>query len=295
MKFLLFIDDAMNSMRFVIPGLTEPAPYLIRGNPVVPWIPGFAGKTFLAVMNVIVYTIFLSLIAFPSLVLCGDFRVTPIRLEFDRANKSGVVTVVNEGEEKLSVQIKAFEWAQDAEGKDQYTETNDIIFFPRLMALEKNEERVIRAGIKIPATSREKTYRLFIEEIPSPQKAEGANIAITIRFGVPIFSKPIKEEIKGQIEKIELSKGNLYAHLINKGNAHFIINSIEIKGKNGKSEAVFSKELSGWYLLNGASRLYATPIPQEVCKELSKIEVEVKTNRFNLNGKLDVDQAMCLQ
>jgi len=240
------------------------------------------------------FFILISIIISPSLTFSGDFRVTPIRLEFDRANKSGVVTVVNEAEEKLSVQMKAFEWTQDAEGKDQYTETNDVIFFPRLMALEKNEERVIRAGIKIPAISREKTYRLFIEEIPSPQKAEGANIAITIRFGVPIFSKPIKEDIKGQIEKIELSKGLLNANLVNKGNTHFVINSIEIKGKNDKNETIFSKELSGWYLLNGASRVYATPIPEEVCKGLSKIELDVKTNRFNFNGRLDVDQAMCL-
>ena len=244
--------------------------------------------------KLVLFTVLLSILISSSFALCGEFRVTPIRLEFDRANKSGVVTVVNEGEEKLSVQMKAFEWTQDAEGKDQYTETNDIIFFPRMMALGKNEERVIRAGIKIPATSREKTYRLFIEEIPSPQKTEGANIAITIRFGVPIFAKPIKEEFKGQIGTLGLSKGILNAHLLNKGNAHFIIHSVEIKGKNSKSEGIFSKDLSGWYLLNGASRIYSTPIPQEVCKDLSRIEVEVKTNRFNLNGKLDVDQAMCL-
>ena len=136
--------------------------------------------------------------------------------------------------------------------------------------------------------------RLFIEEIPSPQKAEGVNVAIKIRFGVPIFSKPIKEDIKGQIEKMELSKGVLNAILANKGNAHFIINSIEIKGRNDKNEPVFSKDLSGWYLLSGVSRVYTTPIPEEVCKGLSKIEVDVKTNRFNLNGKLDVNQAMCL-
>jgi fimbrial chaperone protein len=244
--------------------------------------------------KLVIFVVLLSVSIPASFALCGDFRVTPIRLEFDRVNKSGIITVINEGEEKLSVQMKAFEWTQDAEGKDQYTETNDLIFFPRLMAIEKNEERIIRAGIKIPAISREKTYRLFIEEIPSPQKAEGVNVAITIRFGVPIFSKPIKEDIKGQIEKIELSKGLLNTNLVNKGNAHFMINSIEIRGKNDKNEAIFSKELSGWYLLNGASRVYATPIPQEVCKDLSKIEVDVKANRLNLNGKLDVDQAMCL-
>jgi hypothetical protein len=60
-----------------------------------------------------------------------------------------------------------------------------------------------------------------------------------------------------------------------------------------KGEEVFTKELSGWYLLSGVSKLYTTSIPQEVCKGLSKLDVEVKTDRFNLNGKLDVDQAMC--
>jgi len=229
----------------------------------------------------------------PSFASSGEFRVTPIRLEFDRGAKSGVITVLNEGDEKLHVQMRAFEWTQDTDGKDQYADTNDLIFFPRMMVLEKKEERIIRAGVKIPATTREKTYRLFIEEIPGPQKAEGVNVAITIRFGVPIFAKPVKEDAKGEIEKIGLSKGALHAVVKNKGNVHFIINSIDIKGRNSKGEGIFSKELSGWYLLGGVSRLYSTPVPLEICKELSKLDIEVKTNRFNLNGKLDVHEAMC--
>jgi len=57
--------------------------------------------------------------------------------------------------------------------------------------------------------------------------------------------------------------------------------------------ATFSKELSGWYLLSGVSRPYATTIPDETCKALSRLEIEVKTDRFKLNGKLDVGQTMC--
>ncbi len=224
----------------------------------------------------------------------GEFRVTPIRLDFEKGAKSGVITIINEGEERLTVQMRAFEWSQDSEGKDQYTETNDIIFFPRLMTLEKKEEKILRAGIRVPATLKEKTYRLFIEEIPGPRKSEGVNIAIAIRFGVPIFAKPLKEEVKGEIQKIELSKGTLNIGLKNSGNVHFIIQSVEIKGKNPKGESLFTKELSGWYLLSGALRVYSTPIPKEVCSELRKIDVLIKTNRLNLDGKLDVDQTMCL-
>jgi len=236
----------------------------------------------------------LLILLIPCITYSGEFRVMPIRLDFDRGAKSGVITVVNEGEEKLHVQMKAFEWSQDADGKDKYVETNDIIFFPRMMMLEKKEERILRAGIKIPATTKEKTYRLFIEEIPGPRKAEGVNVAIAIRFGVPIFVKPFKEDAKGGIEKIELSKGVLNVHVKNTGNVHFIINSVNIKGRNVKEEEVFSKELSGWYLLNNVSRTYTTPIPGEFCKNIAKLDIEVKTNRFNFNGKLDVVQAMCL-
>lgn len=230
----------------------------------------------------------------PSIAFSGEFRVSPIRLEFDRTTRSGVITIVNEGNEKLNVQMKAFEWTQNAEGRDQYAETNDLIFFPRLMSLEKNEEKILRAGIRIPATTKEKTYRLFIEEIPEPRKAEGVNVAIAIRFGVPIFVKPLKEEVKGEIEKVELSKGVLNIDVRNRGNTHFIIQSIEVKGKNAKGEALFSKELSGWYLLAGVSRRHSLAIPQESCNELTKLEIEIKTDRLTLSGKLDVDQAMCL-
>jgi fimbrial chaperone protein len=242
--------------------------------------------------RIFLYIVFCILLI-PSVALSGEFRVTPIRLDFDRGTRTGVITVVNEGSDKLSLQMRAFEWTQDADGKDQYTETNDIIFFPRIVALEKGEERILRAGIKIPAATKEKTYRLFIEEIPEPKKAEGVNIAIAIRFGVPIFVKPLKEEARGEIEKIDLSKGVLNVPIQNRGNTHFIINAIVVKGKNVKGEEVFTKELSGWYLLSGVSKLYTTFIPQEVCKDLSKLDVEVKTDRFNLNGKLDVNQAMC--
>jgi fimbrial chaperone protein len=162
------------------------------------------------------------------------------------------------------------------------------------MSLEKKEEKILRAGIRIPATIKEKTYRLFIEEIPEPKKAEGVNVAIAIRFGVPIFVKPLKEEMKGEIEKIELSKGVLSALLRNQGNTHFIIHTINIRGKKASGEEIFSKELSGWYLLSDVSRLYTTPIPQEICKDLSKLDIGVKTDRFDLNGNLDVNQAMCI-
>lgn len=224
----------------------------------------------------------------------SEWRVAPIRLDFDKGTKSGVITVSNDSSEKVHLQIKAAEWIQDAEGKDKYSDTSDLVYFPKIMILDKNEEKVLRTGIKASSVEKEKTYRLFIEEIPQPSKAEGASVAVAIRFGVPIFIKPEKEEARGEVEKIEMSKGVLKAVVKNSGNVHLMIVSINIKGNNKEGNEVYSKELSGWYLLNGSSRTYSTDIPQDKCRELEKVSIEVRTKEeINFNRKLDVDKEMC--
>lgn len=229
----------------------------------------------------------------PRAACAAEWRVSPIRLELGSDAKSGVISVINESTGRFQVQMKAFRWEQDAEGKDQYTESNDIIFFPKLMIFDKPEERILRAGIKMPAGTKEKTYRLFIEEIPEPKKSETTSIAVAIRFGVPIFVKPVKEEAKGEITRLELSKGECRVTAKNTGNVHFIINAVNIKGKNLKGEEAFAKKLDGWYLLNGASRVYTTAIPREACSKTAKLDVEITTDHFILHGKLDVDKSMC--
>src|SRR4030042_392845 len=49
------LHNDIKLIQFVIPGLTKPAPYLIRGNPVLFWIPASAGMTSFATINVAVY------------------------------------------------------------------------------------------------------------------------------------------------------------------------------------------------------------------------------------------------
>lgn len=238
-------------------------------------------------------SLFLILLLLPVAAGAGDWRVSPIRLDLGRDAKSGAVTVANDSDDRLQVQMKAFEWIQDAEGKDRYDETGEILFFPRLMILERKEERILRAGIRVPATAKEKTYRLFIEEIPGPRKAEGVNVAVAIRFGVPIFVKPLKEEVRGEVGAMSMSAGALLVPVKNTGNVHFVVQSVLVRGRNGAGDEIFSRELSGWYLLAGVSRGYSTAVPPEACGTMAVIEAEVKTDKLPLRGRMGVDRSMC--
>jgi len=237
---------------------------------------------------------FVSLL-FPSTAFSGDLRVTPVKLFFDQQFKNGIITVINEGDEPIQVEIKASEWTQDAEGKDQYNQTEDIIFFPKVLKIEKGEQRAVRAGMKSAAVSQEKTYRLFIKELPkATPETQGTQIRFAVQFALPIFVKPVKEEMKGEINSITQETGKLKIDVHNAGNTHFRIESVQVKGFDRKGVENFSKEIAGWYVLAGVTRTFETMIAQEVCLDTAKVSVEVKSEQLMLHDEMDIINTLCL-
>ncbi|MFQ5598469.1 MAG: molecular chaperone [Nitrospiria bacterium] len=252
----------------------------------------------------------IALFLFPVTVTAGQFTVSPIKLQFDQRSRSGAIHVFNEEKKPLKVQIKAYEWSQDTKGKDRYTETKDILFFPKITTVHPNKDRIIRVGIQGPFNQQEKTnrqqektnrqqektYRLFIEEIPDKTAVEAqTQINVAIRFGVPIFVEAEKKQIAGKVAQISLREGQLRMSILNEGNTHFVIQSIRVRGIQSNGQEHYSKEISGWYLLNGSRRAYATHVPPDICRQTTAFNVEVKTNEFSLHEKLNVDQNLCTQ
>jgi P pilus assembly chaperone PapD len=80
-----------------------------------------------------VFCLVLMLLILPPVSYAGSFGVTPIRLDLDRATKTGAIKISNDADDTLQVQMQAFEWSQDAEGKDHYEASADLIFFPKIM------------------------------------------------------------------------------------------------------------------------------------------------------------------
>jgi len=251
-------------------------------------------KTIPILCKLLICTLLLSISLPDEPAHSGTWRVIPIRLEFDQRSRSGVVTITNDSDEKISFSIEAREWVQNEEGKDQYTETLDLLFFPKVLSIDPHAERIIRAGIKSPAVKKEKTYRLFIKQEVPPEERSGTTVAIAIRFGVPIFSKPLVEEVKGAIAQAIIQQGALKVDLHNTGNVHFRVAKIKLSGKNASGAQVFSQELDGGYLLAGTERIFGTVLSEEVCTELRDIDIQVTSDRIHFNGKIDVDKAMCL-
>jgi len=226
----------------------------------------------------------------------GEFAVSPLRTELGAAVRSGVITVRNEGKEKLTFQLEAKEWTQDAAGTDQYTDTRDLVFFPKIIAVEPGQEGVIRVGTKNAVVPSERTYRVFIEELPGTERkaeASGAQVNVLVRFGEPIFVAPLKAQDSLEIEGLTLAKGTLSFSARNTGNRHQFVQGIQLKGWDGAGNEIYALTLADRYLLAGTVKAYTASIAGEQCPKIASLEVEVKTDKANAKRKLDVTRAMC--
>ena len=224
---------------------------------------------------------------------CAEWRVKPLRMDLAESAKTGVVTVINDSEERLTAEVRALEWVQDAEGKDSYRETADLIFYPKALTIGGHEERIIRAGVKNAGAEREKTYRLFIKEIPHRDTAGGAKVAIAVQFGIPVFVAPRDPQPRGEIADAAAVNGTATFVVRNGGNVHFSIRTATIRGMDPEGREVFTESREGWYLLSGAARRYEVALPGAVCRRISRLSIEVAADALTVTKDLDFSPGQC--
>lgn len=222
--------------------------------------------------------------------LAAEFSVTPIRVDLSPGAPSETITVTNHAKDKLRVGVRLMEWSQDAEGKDVYKDSSDLVYFPRQLEVEGDSKRLVRVGLKTPPGAAERAYRLFIEEQPEPAVDPGrAQVSFYFRFGVPVFVPPAAPKSQPQLGEPKLQSGKLSISVANPGNQHFRLTKVVITDASG-----YRQELAGWYSLAGSQRTYSADIPRDVCRKGGNLSIALEGENLRLDRKVDVDPASCM-
>ena len=220
----------------------------------------------------------------------GSFGVAPTRVDLGRGARSGLIEVTNDDERKLSFQVRLSAWRQDANGKDEYAESQDLIFFPPLFTVNPGDKRVIRVGLKgaeLPAS--EAAYRLYIEEIPEPSAAKsGSEVKVVLRFGVPVFVAPAAARPEFVIDGVEAVAGKVSLRVRNSGNQGAKFESVRVL-RDGATLA----EAAGWYVLPGATRALEVPLEPGRCTAGSSLEVVAQAEGVVLRRAFPATAALC--
>lgn len=225
--------------------------------------------------------------------LSAGFQVTPLKMIFDAASNTASLTLTNEGTEPLRVQAEAMEWAQDSTGKDSYNPTSEIIFFPKILAIEPGAKRIIRVGYQGPPPQAiEKSYRLFVAEIPVSTPGE-AVMKIALRVSIPVFARPLNSHLDWELGSADIERQGIKVPVINKGNQYLSVGTIVVSGQNQQGEEVFSLEKKGWYVLAGLQRNFILPVDPEQCARATTLDVTVTLNDRTHNQELEIKPADC--
>ena len=180
----------------------------------------------------------------------GSFSLAPIRVELDSGHGTGVLTLRNEADAPVTIQIESVAWSQSDEA-DQYEPTRDLIVTPPVFVVPPKSEQIVRVARRAsPVPGREIAYRLFFEEIPDSTPLAGNGLKVALRVGVPAFlSSP------GVTPNLSFSAqpgkdGAVELTATNPGNAHVQIIDFVVRSSTG---SIIGEVRGSRYLLAGSS------------------------------------------
>ena len=147
----------------------------------------------------------------------SSFEVSPIRVTFQPNESTTLMTVRNDGQERLRLQVSVMAWDQNKQGEMVLTPTDDIIFYPNLLTVDAGAQRNLRLGTSNVVVTKERTYRIFVEELPSNQKFQTTGVRVVTKMSIPIFIKPTKADVRNSIDRIALQGSDLSFDVTNRG------------------------------------------------------------------------------
>jgi len=224
----------------------------------------------------------------------ATYSVNPTRVFLTAQSRSALVTIKNESDQPLRFQLSMTAWSQDPAGGMVLAPSEDVLFFPALLTLEQGEERKIRVAAATSFADIEKTYRLFIEELPSADRpGQAGAVQVLTRTGIPIFLQPPSPKVTAALEGLAASACRLSFVFRNTGTAHVLPLALAVTGRDAEGQAVFERDAKIWYVLAGGTRAVDFDLPRPECERVRQIEVKAQLDGGTISERLATPRGAC--
>jgi fimbrial chaperone protein len=230
----------------------------------------------------------------PRLARGGELNVAPVLVELDAARRSALVSIRNASDKASRYQVRAYGWAQDLKGTMQLEATKDLVVFPPLVELAAGEERKLRIGSSATPADSERSYRIFIEELPPPESPDAPKqVRVLTRVGIPVFFAPNREVRRSEVGFLSAGAGQVSIRIRNTGTVRLRPTTVTITGTGTDGERTFAVPLDPWYVLAGDERFYETELPPDACARTKELHVAVQVEPTVLEARLLMPGGAC--
>lgn len=214
-------------------------------------------------------------------VSAAGFSVKPTRI-FLKDVPQTVVTVANPGESEVFIQTELMAWTQQG-GKDVYTTSREVLASPPMFKIPAGGEQTVRVRLmREGVATQERTYRLFLQEVPQGQ-SDQPMISTTLKMGVPIFIQPAKIDPAQYVWRATRSADGITLQVSNTTNSHIQFTGLKLSDPDGK---LLSDQNVFVYVLPGQT--YHWDIKLEQPWQGDKLLLQAKSDREEIKAAVEL-------
>jgi fimbrial chaperone protein len=224
------------------------------------------------------------------------FTINPTRLMLSARSTSALLTIQNDGPTPIRLQVTTHAWAQSPAGQMELGSTEDVVVFPTLLTLQPGERRKVRVAVMAAPGDVERTYRVFLEELPpvASPGSQGVAVQMLTRVGIPVFLQPAKVTNRAVLGPATFEGGELKFRVDNVGTTHFVPDAIHVQGLSATGETVVDKSVDGWYILAGDQREYDLQLGSADCGRVRSVLLQVRVGDIALERRLNTPAGTCI-
>ncbi len=210
------------------------------------------------------------------LVAAAALNVTPVLIQLSPGSPSALLALRNEGGEPARVQLTIHLWQEGPQGQVILNATSEVEVFPPLLTLGPGEKRNIRLGGDLRSAAIERSFRLIVEELPSPRAhpERAVEFATLTRLSLPVFFEPAERVVKAAATRMSIGGGRLSFALENAGTVHVRPRAVHVRAADAAGATIAEQQWDGWYLLAGGVRGYELPIAPADCARIASVSFE---------------------
>jgi fimbrial chaperone protein len=189
-------------------------------------------------------------LAVPATAHATTLKIYPVLIQLDGKTPVQTMTIENSSDALARMQVRVVAWRQE-NGQDLFEGTRDILANPPLFEVAAGAQQIARFGLRTTAGATEKSYRIFLEEIPTERPLAPGEVRTLLRVSIPIFvpAPGAQPSLDWQVS----AAGNRQLSVVvrNTGGAHVHLNRIDIKRADGSALTTRQESV---YILPGATR-----------------------------------------